>query len=214
MAVFDRPYESLEELHEAELEHLKIMVDSGVRIAVPAAMAYCAKHRLSPPRWLVIESANMLGDYLSGNLPKERGRSSGIVNRYRQDTIDRERWEAVIEVRENRDRLREEIKKLRALPGRRARDILDECTKLLDWVGTNNDAAFECASLLLARTPAKGGPDAIRTSYRNVERNMRNPATAMRYCILDPQFLRLIGAEIAQPASQGKKIVPLYDLTG
>ncbi len=213
MAIFAWPHESVEELHETELEYHEQMFVSGVPIAVPAAMYYCAKHGLNAPRWLIIEAAKMHCDHLRGNVPKERGRSSGIINRYRQDAVDHARWEAVIEVRENRDSLREEINELRALPGRKARDILNESTKLLDWAGTNNDDAFECASLLLAETPARGRPDAIKRSYRKVEKNMRNPATAMRYRILDSQFLRLVGADIAQPTSRGKKIVPLYDLT-
>jgi hypothetical protein len=123
------------------------------------------------------------------------------------------RWDAVIEVRAKRDSLREEINELRALPGRKARDILNERTKLLDWAGTNDDDAFECASLLLAGTPARGGADAIKRSYRKLEEARRNPATAMRYRILDPQFLRSVGADLALGPSRGKKIVPLYDLT-
>jgi hypothetical protein len=213
VAIFARPYESLEELHETELEYHKQMSASGVPIGGPAAMYYCARHGLDAPRWLIIESSKMHCAHLRGSVPKERGRSAGIINRYRQDAVDRARWEAVIEVREHRDSLREETNELRALPGRKAREILNESTKLLDWAGTNNDDAFESASLLLAETPARGRPDAIRRSYRKLEKNMRNPVTAMRYRILDPQFLQLVGARIAQPAGRGKKIVPLYDLT-
>jgi hypothetical protein len=213
MAIFERPYESLEQLHETELEYHKLMLASGVPIAVPAAMYYCAKYGLNPPRWLIIESAKMLCAYLRGNVPKERGRSAGIINRYRQDAIDSARWDAVIEVRKNRASLRKDIDELRALPGRKARNILNERSKVLDWAGTNNDDAFECASLLLADTPAHGKPGTIRRSYLKVEKNMRNRATAMRYRILETQFLRLVGADITQPVSRGKKIMPLYDLT-
>jgi hypothetical protein len=152
--------------------------------------------------------------HLRGNVPKERGRSAGIINRYRQDAIDYMRWEAVIEVREQREALQKDVSELSVLPGRRARDLLTERTKLLDWVGTNNDGAFECASLLLAETPARGGPDAIKKSYRTVRKNMCNPARALRYRVVDPQFLRLVGADTGQLDAPGKKIVPLYDLTG
>jgi hypothetical protein len=214
MPIFERPFESLEELHETELEDLKQMFDCGVPIAVPFTLYYCAKHGLNASRWLIVEAAKMLCSHLSGNVPKERGRSCGIINRYRQDAVDHARWDAVIEVRENRDSLREEIDRLRDLPGHKARGILNERSRLLDWAGTNNDDAFECASLLLADTPAHGKPDAIKRSYLKVEKNMRNPATAMRYRILETQFLRLLGADIAQPIRPGKKIVPLYDLTG
>src|SRR2546430_12638278 len=113
MPIFERPFESLEELHETELEYLKRMFDSGVPIAVPAALDYCARHGVTVPRCLTVEAAKMFCSHLSGNAPKGRGRSCGTVNRYRQDAIDYVRWDAVIEVRENRVRLREDIKTLR-----------------------------------------------------------------------------------------------------
>lgn len=211
MAVFERPYNSLDELHETELEHHKKMIDSGVPLAVPAAMFYCARHGLNPPWWLVLESAKTHCASLLGNAPKKRGRSSGVVNRYRQDANHYARWDAVVEIRERRKSLQKEVDALRSLPGRQARNILKEYMKLLDWVGSNDLAAFECAAILLDGTRAQGGPDAVKKSYQKVERNMRNPGTAMRYYMLDPAFLRLIGAAI-EPARQGKKILPLCDL--
>jgi hypothetical protein len=213
MPIFERPFQSLEELHETELEYLKQMFACGAPIAIPAALFYCARHGLNAPRWLVVEAAKMLCAHLGGSVPRERGRSCGIINRYRQDAVDHARWEAVIEVRENRNSLRKDIETLRRLPGHKARDILNERSKLLDWAGTNNDDAFECASLLLADTAAHGKPDAIRRSYLRVEKNVHTPATAMRYRILETQFLRLVGVDIARPIRPGKKIVPLYDLT-
>jgi hypothetical protein len=214
MAIFEHRHECVEELHETELGYHEVMLLCGVPIAVPAAMYYCAKHGLNAPRWLVSEATKMHCLHLRGNVPKERGRSSGIINRYRQNAIDYLRWEAVIEVREQREALRKDVSELSALPGRKARDLLKERTKLVDWVGTNNDDAFECASLLLAETPARGGPDAIKKSYRTVRKNMCSPARALRYRVLDPQFLRLVDADIAHRDAPGKKIVPLYDLTG
>ena len=213
MAIFERPYDSLEELHETELEYLKTMFYSGVPLAVPAAMHYCAKHGLNAPRWLVIESTKMHCTYLCGNAPKKRGRSSGIVNRNRQDAIDFARWDTVVEIREYRKLLQKEVDTLRALAGRRARDVLKEYMKMLDWTGTNDLSAFECVSMLQAETYAHCGPDAMKTSYRKAEKGMRDPATAMRYRVLDPDFLRIVGTSIDQSVNQGKKIVPLYDLT-
>jgi hypothetical protein len=213
MAIFEHQHESVEELHETELDYHELMFLCGVPIAVPAAIYYCAKHGLAAPRWLIIESVKMHCAHLRGNVPKERGRSSGIINRYRQDAIDYMRWEAVTEVRERRDLLQNEIKELRALRGRRARGRLNERTKLLDWVRTKNNNAFQCASLLLAQTPAHGGPDAIKKSYRTVRKNMCNPARAPRYHILEPQFLRMVGADNARLVAPGKKIEPLYALT-
>jgi hypothetical protein len=214
MTIFERPYESLEELHETELEYFKQMFDCGAPIAVPAAQSYCTKHGLNPPPWLMMATGSMLCAHLRGDAPKERGRSSGIINRARRHAIDYVRWDVVIEVRERRACLRQEIKELRASSGEKALRILEERRKLLDWLVNKNYDVFECASRLLAKTPACGGRDAIKKSYQKVNENMRNPAMALHYHILDPQFLRSVGIDITRPFSPGKKIVPLYNLTG
>jgi hypothetical protein len=63
---------------------------------------------------------------------------------------------------------------------------------------------FEVASALLIDTPAFYGPDAVKKSYQTVQRNMRAPATAARYHMLDPEFLSRFTAPIKLPASQAK----------
>jgi hypothetical protein len=203
MEALEPPSSSLEELHEAELEYLDLMFVCGVPIAVPAAMHYCAKHGLNAPQRLTAEAAKMLFAELRGDAPKERGRSSGIINRYRQDAIDYMRWDAVIEIRERREHLRKEINELGALRGRKARNLLNERTALLHRVGTNSYDVFACASLLLAETPARGGQYAIKQSYLKVRKNIHNLVKAKRYHVLDPRFLRLFDSDRGQPDSPG-----------
>ena len=93
-----------------------------------------------------------------------------------------------------------------------ARSIQKECEELLKDAGTGDLDAFEYASEKLAKTPAKGGDDAVKKSYRKVEKRMRDPAAAMRYHILHHEFLRIIGAA-PELKSQGKKISPFCNLT-
>jgi len=209
MAIYERPFDSPEQLHETELEELKLMFVSGTPLAVTAAMDYSNRHGLSPPPWAVAESVKMLCTLLRGDTTRKRGRSSGIVDRYRQDAIDYVRWEAVVEIRENRKILRDTIQALMKLPGRAAREHRIYCEKLLRWATKDS---FKCASMLLFESPAFGGRDAVRISFRKVQRNLRNRATAMRYHILDRKFLRKIGYLDPATPRPGKKIVHLFDL--
>ena len=55
MPKFERPFESLEEFHGAELEEFKLMFELGAHIAVTAAMDYCVRHGLNPPHWAITE---------------------------------------------------------------------------------------------------------------------------------------------------------------
>jgi hypothetical protein len=194
MTIFGGTYNSLEEQHEATLQHYRVMFASGIQIAVPAAIYYCAIHGLNSPRWLIFEVAMMLFSHLRGDVPKERGRSAGIVNRFRQDFIDYARWNMVFIMRDRRDWVEKEIKTYRAISGGEARAMLKKLTEERNLLGTNNDDAFACASLALAKHRACGSPHAIKRSYLKVEKNMRNPATAARYHSMDdPEFLQLVG---------------------
>jgi hypothetical protein len=210
---FERPFEHLEELHETELEELKLMFGSGVPLALTAAMAYCVRHGLTPPPWVISESLKVQCAQLRGDTPKKPGRSNGVVERYRQDSIDFARWEWVVEICENRTLLQSKIDELSKIPGRAAREHRNEYEKLLKRLGKNYDDAFACASIQLRGTPAKGKADAVRTSFWKVQRNMRDQATAMRYHILNSEFVRSVGAITDPSDGQGKKVSPLFDLT-
>jgi hypothetical protein len=204
----ERPFESLEEFHEAELEEIKLMFESGTQIAVTAAMDYSVRHELNPPHWAMTESVKAQCAELCGE-PRHLGRSNGTVSRYRQDGIDFVRWDTVHEVRNNREILRYTIKSLAKSRDDAAREHRDYCEKLIRWARRNS---FKCASLLLAGSPAFGGPDAVKTSFRTVVQNISNPASAMRYHVLDPKFLRKISTVVDPAAKTGRKVRHLFDL--
>ena len=100
MPIHERPFDTLEQFDEAELEQRKLMFESGTPIAAIAAVAYCDEHSLYPPRWAVAESLKIQLAAIRGDKPGRQGRSSGIRDRYRQDAIDYIRWDMVIQVRE------------------------------------------------------------------------------------------------------------------
>jgi len=213
MAINEHPFDSLEQLHESTLDGLKLMFDSGTQLALTAAMDYCDRWVLPIPPWALKEAVRAQCAQLLGEVPKKRGRSNGVVTSHLRHSIDYVRWDTVTEVRANRKSLEDKFMELRELSGRAARARRAECEKLLRWAGTNDRNAFECASMMLRGSAARGGPDAVKKSFRTVERNLRDPATAMRYNILDYEFLRKIGAVVEPAAGQGKKIVSLFDLT-
>jgi hypothetical protein len=211
MPIHERPFESIGQLHENELEQFRMMFDAGTDLAVTAALNYCNKYRLNPPLWVIAESDKLQCAALRGT-PKKRGRSTGTVSRYVQDGIDYRRWDTVVEVLEYRESLPEKIRSLSrsVKPSAETQRICLE--RNLRWTGTNDEDAFACASMLLKHTPAFGGPDAVKKSYYKVIRNSRSQSTAMRYYILDPEFLRNLGVA-NQPDRSDKKITHLFDLT-
>ena len=210
MPTQERPFDSLEQFHRAQLEHRKLMFEMGTPLAVIEAMAYCDEHGLTPPRWAVAESVKIHCAAIRGDKPGRRGRSSGIRDRSKQDMIDYIRWDMVIQIREKRKLVRYEIKALSKLIGPAALKHRRFCKEQLDWASADS---FKLASRLLARLPAFGSSEAMRKSFLKVAQNMRNPRTAARYRILDAGFLRKVGVVVNPPNPPGKKIADLFTLT-
>jgi hypothetical protein len=208
------PAESLKDIHERRLDWLRVMFHGGSAIAIPAAIQYCSKNDLTVPQWVVQAAAVHYPVLLRSDVPKKRGRSMGLVDRYRQDMRDYARWDEVKIVREKQIEIREEVDFLRANPKKAPPGWLEDREKMLEWVGKSLKRAFECASMLLADTSAFGGPDAIKSSYLTVEKVNRTQSQPLRYHMLDADFLISIGiAPVACRQGPARKVVPLYDLT-
>jgi len=191
MTCFERSSEPLKQLHELELDNLKRMIKSGVTIAIPAAQHYCLTYCLEVPAWLTTKSIELECTDLRRDKPKRRGRTANPVARHRQDVCHYERWSAVCEVREKQVEIPKEIEKLRARPNV-PRHFLKEREELLCRVGSTLEDACRCASDLLAKTESFGCPETVKASYLRVEREFRDPKKAVRYYLLDPQFIRKI----------------------
>ena len=164
MAMPSRPFASIRDIHDSELACLEAMIQSGVAVAVPAALHYCTEHQLSAPSWLLPAAMEMLCSLLKREKSPKRGRSCGAVARYRQDMIDYARWDQIMLVREKqRDILREveQLRRLRNVPRR----LMHEHEKLLEWVGRTLSRAFECAAMLLEGSEAYGSAEAMKRSY-------------------------------------------------
>jgi hypothetical protein len=191
VACFERPFKSLDQLHETELDYLKRMIESGVVIAIPTAKHYCVAHGIDVPIWLTRISIELECASLRRDRRKRRGRTANPIARHRQDMRHFDRWSAVCEVREKQDEIRVENEKLRKLPNVPPH-LLKEREEMLNRVGSTLEDACRCASDLLAKKESFGCPETMKASYLRVERESRDPKKAMCYHLLDPQFIRKI----------------------
>jgi hypothetical protein len=212
MPVASRPIASFSALHEHELARLETMAQSGVALAVPAALHYCVQHQLSPPPWLLPATTEMLCGLLKREKSTKRGRACGPVARYRQDMIDYARWDQVMVVREKQQEILKQVQKLRSLPTI-PKSILDEQEKMLAWVGHTLNRAFECASMLLEGSEAFGSAEAMKRSYFQVRRNSKDSDRTLRYHQLSRHLLLKFGVKESHEIRPRKKSVPLYELT-
>jgi len=202
-----RPFRPVDYLKERELNVLRRVVEAGSELAPAAALHFCATYKADVPGWLIGLAAHGYCKQLNSNHPKKRGRSSGPLERYRQDMIDYIRWDTVRMARGMQKEAPEELSALEeySKPSR----YIDQRKKLLRWYGHDWIRAYECASLYLRGTPAFGGPDAMKASYCRVV-HASNP---LRYFLFQPEFLESIGLEHPSRWGWSTKLTPLYDLT-
>ena len=203
-----KPAGPLDEIHERELNNMKKMATHNA-LAVAAAMDYCAEEGICPPPWAVLGSAQLMRDLLKREKAQKRGRAAGHIARYRQDLWDHERWDAVVEVREQQKRIRARVKLLRAHPSYSKKSLKSD-EKMLAWIGHDWLRAYECAAMVLTGRNARIGVDAMKKSYRRIQRcNL----TDNRYYLLDQRFLRKLGFEGPLERKPGTKLLPLFALT-
>lgn len=178
-------------------------------MAITAAMHYCAEVGISPPGWLTKESAELLCNLLRSQRTTELGRHAGVLNRFRQDQIDLERWFAVNAVRDIRNRA-DCDQRIIEEESRFSPDDLEyhraNLTKRQKWLAYGT---FPCASMYLRGSDAFIGPDAVKTSYRKIE--AANASGHDRWCVFELNFLEQLGVA-PNEGNQGKKLLHLFDL--
>jgi hypothetical protein len=202
----------MRELHANELTCLETMAQAGAEVAVPAALNYCSEHRLNIPPWLLTAATATVCGLLKRQKSAKRGRSCGVLARYRQDMIDYARWDQITVVREQQLLFREQVDELRVIPAL-PHGALENHEKTLAWLGGTLDRAFECAAMLLRGTSAYGSPEAMKRSYFNVRRNSRDPHQAFRYHQLTPSILRELGLDEVLDLQAGRKPIAPHELT-
>ena len=158
-----KPDRKVDRLHEEELDRLREMSVHN-DIAFAAGLHYCAQEGICPPPWLAKGASNLLIELLKREKSRKRGRAAGRVARYRQDLCDFERWDAVFQVRELRQRAKEDVETLAEMQA--SGEIVQNLREIQKWL---LNGTFECASMAVRGGPAFGSADAVRTvSYTHL----------------------------------------------
>lgn len=129
------------ELRE-RLRRCEVAWRAGMSDAVIDAIALCERHQIPPPKWLCAAVRDLAR------------RADRFAKRRRQDLIDYERYDAVVELRKRKG----------------------EAGLENTW-----DEHFALVSEYLSGTPAAGGPDAIEKSYKKVRRLINSDQAARYY---------------------------------
>jgi hypothetical protein len=193
------------QLYERDLNELKNLT-AHQDLGAVAALNYCVDIGICAPPWVQEAILQLVTDLLKREKAQRRGRAAGRVARLQQDQWDLERWDAVLEVRRMREKVRRELK-LHAEYGREPHHSLK---KLDAWFG---HGTFACASMLLTGRNARAGVEAMKASYRRVKRNFEDRAAATSYHVFDGGFLKKLGLEDLHDRKPGTKLLPLYNLT-
>jgi hypothetical protein len=207
MPTAGEPNPDLDEFNRREMEGFKRLVETGVLVGVPAALHYCAEYNVTVPRWLTKAALELLCDLLKREKSTKRGRSAGAVARYRKDMIDMTRWNEVCVLREKQSEIHETVSYYAKTSLVSSPRFAEEAAKA-QWLGRSLSRTYECVSEVLQKTEAFGSPESIKRSYREVERNHRDPSKAFRYAILDIDVLSKLGIDYDLGYGHGAKIAP------
>jgi hypothetical protein len=156
-----------------------------------------------------------LRELLLREKPHVRGRACGLVARYRQDQIDFERWDAVLQARENQKRVAERVQVLDEHPEFKVHRprYLEHELKLLAWLGKDWNRAYEVAAMSLLGRDAFAGPEAVKASYKRVQKRQKSGVDAGKYVRFHDEFLFKLGFEHITSRRPGTKMLPIYNLT-
>lgn len=186
-------------------------LDAHKELAVAAALDFCAEDDIVAPSWATQASADLTRNLLKRAKSPRRGRAADPVARYRQDMWDFERWCVVGEIRRYRATNKRDAEIMKEYPQNDAR-YLKHHNKMRQWL---RHGTFECASLYLIgyQCRSQAGADAVKASYRRVERDLRDRTKQSRYFMFDDRFLAKLGTGRLNDPDQVTKCVPIYDLT-
>jgi hypothetical protein len=191
MPQFERPFNSIDELHATELDWHIRMIQSGVEVAVPAALHHCHTHKLAVPQNVVVSSIELHCVTLRRDKRARRGRTANSLSRYQQTMRHFTRWDLVRELCEKQKEFRKEDEALRSLANV-PKAMLKQRKEMWARVGRTQDDAFRIAAKQLKGTGSTGRADAVKKSYLRVEHDRRDPTTSAQYHLLSSQFTLML----------------------
>jgi hypothetical protein len=202
-----RPLDNYDRLQMEELRRLTVHRE----LAVANALHYCAEMNVQPPLWVVREASALICELLKREKTTKRGRTAGILRRYRQDIWDAERLDAVERMRIARKRFKDEMKLLRSSqPEWKGTGHWRDVERTLAWFRAGT---FECASMYLKGRDARASANTIRTTYRRCHRRAAGDRRPDRYHLFDEDLLVKLGFPRFSERKPGTKFVRLSDLT-
>jgi hypothetical protein len=186
---------ALEALYTDRFELLERLHCVGSTLALNETLQSCVDWEVNPPRWAVKAAADRLASYARKG-PQKVGRAAGGLARDRMDMIHFGRWDHVEELKRAREKWNHEVELLREAPKwvQTARNMARVERGVLRF-GTTLEDLFYCASELLAGTYLGGSPETIKSSYRRVERDFKDPVRRYCYHVFDYQTLKAVGLE-------------------
>jgi hypothetical protein len=200
---------TISEFHLRELDKFRQIPDH-VEIAMARAMDYCAEYDVCPPQWLVEAAASIMVEQIKREKTANRGCKGSLIAKFRQDFRDIERWDAVKQVREIREKFRgngEAFKAMPELPATDGRKRHHE--KQRKWL---KQGTFACASkLLIGRDAGVASPYAIRKSFRKVEATLKGPVPPAGAWFSEA-FLKKLGLQDYSERKPGTNMFGILDL--
>jgi hypothetical protein len=200
---------TISEFHLRELDKFRQLSDH-FEIAMARAMDYCAEHNVCPPQWLVAAAASIMIEQIKREKTTKRGCKGSLIAKFRQDFRDLERWDAVKQVREIREKSRRNGKALKAAPESPATDgHKRHHEKQRKWL---KQGTFACASkLLVGRDAGVASPFAICKSFRKVEATLKGPVPPAGAWFSEA-FLKKLGLQDYSERKPGTNMFGILDL--
>lgn len=161
-------------------EELRPLCDNGSVLAVLEGLHWCHLHDVVPPGWFHVAASRTITRLALGT-NRKAGRAASGLNREREILRRLMRWDLVNEAKRGRDNFRRDQELLCQYPNIASAEYKRRIEVVLDRLGNNLEDIFAFVSWQVEDTPLAGGPDAIKASYRRVERDMRSRSTALKY---------------------------------
>jgi hypothetical protein len=185
-------------------EALRPVCEDGSVLAVLEGLHWCHQHDVTPPGWFHVAASRTITRLVLGT-NKKAGRAASGLNREREILKRLMRWDLVNEAKRGRENCLRDQELMRQHPNIASAEYKRRIGVVLDRLGSNLEDIFAFVSWQLEGTPLAGGPDAIKASYRRVERDMRSRSTAFKYYAFSYPALQAAGMTDIFDAVPAKK---------
>lgn len=192
---------------DKELESLRAACEEGHLLAIYQAGHWCDQNRITPPVWLYEAHKRLADMLLEGGLPKGKGRSHGAFGEFRQDTINLARFYMVEDMKRHQEEQWDEHEETLQRTDLSESDRETLIRNAPRNFGKTVSEYFGHTSEELRGTAAQGSPDAIRSSYYKVAKDMKDPVASLKYKLMSDHVLRRAGLEELTPSAMTRKVL-------